>query len=236
MNVGQLLFIIILLATGFFASSWSEQTPSSEPTSTQLSSKTQTYDFSVPFGNPETAVLTVIMYHSLNCIHCKEYLEDVFPKIKEKYITTGQVYFEIRDFPIDQAALDAARLAWCRKDPQVYWEIASLLHNQLIPTEQTPSWAQSSHWCEDLTKLLIAQGFSEEECHNCLNDEQLKKKIIEESFKVQQKHHLTYTPAFIIDGKLHKDILSLEDLEKALQEKLYPKEGTSVSAKEHNAG
>lgn len=183
------------------------------------SASKQNFDPVVRFGNPDTALIKVVMYHSLNCIHCKEYLEKDFPAIKAKYIDTGKIYFEIRDYPIDRSALDAARLAWCRQDPQVYWQVAKLLHNQLDEDDPTKSWAQSADWCDEITKILTEKDFTQEECQNCLSNEALEKKIVNDCYKVQQKYKLSYTPAFIVDEELIGNKLDTQDIEKLLKDK-----------------
>ncbi len=181
---------------------------------------TKGFDPVVRFGNAETAILKVEMYHSLNCIHCKEYLQNDFPIIKEKFIDSGQVYFEIRDYPIDRSALDAARLAWCRNDPKVYWKVAELLHTHLDNEDPMSTWAQSSDWCGELIKILQSQGFTSQECQECLDNQTLRDKIINDCYQVQQKYKLAYTPAFVVDGELVGATLDVPELEKRLKKKL----------------
>lgn len=183
--------------------------------------KKDEFDPVVRFGNPDTAHLKIVMYHSLNCNHCKDYLNSIFPKIEEQYIKTGKVYFEIRDYPIDQTALDAARLAWCRNDPKVYWQVAKILHDQLDENEDKPNWSLSPKANEEIIKILEDHGFTADECTDCLKNETLKDKIIQDCYKIQKQYKLTYTPAFIVDGKLVGTMLDIPELEKLLQKKLH---------------
>jgi protein-disulfide isomerase len=176
-------------------------------------------DLAVRFGNEKTATIKIVMYHSLNCGHCKEYLETTFPKIKERYIDTGKVYFEVRDFPIDRVALDAARLAWCRNDPQVYWKIAQVLHHSLDLKNNQGDWSQSTDWCSSIIDLLSQNGFTQDECQSCLKNEALEKAIVNHCYQIQKQYNLNYTPAFLIDDKLHGSTLEIEEIEKKIEEK-----------------
>ena len=53
----------------------------------QLTAKSENY-----LGN-NNAKVTIIEYASMTCKHCADFHRDVFPKIKDKYITTGKVKF-----------------------------------------------------------------------------------------------------------------------------------------------
>lgn len=78
---------------------------------------------SVIIGNPtenseegqKNRPLRVIVYHSLNCPHCKLFKTEKLAALKEKYVDTNLVYFEFIDFPINWVSIQAAKLAWCKK-------------------------------------------------------------------------------------------------------------------------
>ena len=63
-------------------------------------------------GNKDSNVI-VIEYASMTCGHCAAFHNEVFPKLKEKYIETGKIKFIYRDYPLDQQALYASILARC---------------------------------------------------------------------------------------------------------------------------
>ena len=66
-------------------------------------------------GN-EDAKITIIAYESLTCSHCANFHKDVYPQLKKEYIDTGLVKIEFRNFPLDIAALNAAKIAQCKND------------------------------------------------------------------------------------------------------------------------
>jgi protein-disulfide isomerase len=55
------------------------------------------------------APVTIIEYASLNCGHCATFEQKVLPDLKAKYIDTRKLRFVMRDDPINERSLDAAR-------------------------------------------------------------------------------------------------------------------------------
>ncbi|WP_424004574.1 DsbA family protein [Haloarcula salina] len=50
-------------------------------------------------GDPEADV-TVAVYEDYACPHCQTYAEQVYPKVRETYISEGTIRYEFHDFPI----------------------------------------------------------------------------------------------------------------------------------------
>jgi len=50
-------------------------------------------------GDPEADV-TVAVYEDYACPHCRTYAEEVYPQVRETYISEGTVRYEFHDFPI----------------------------------------------------------------------------------------------------------------------------------------
>ena len=64
-------------------------------------------------GNKD-AKIEIIVYESLTCGHCASFHTDVYPGLKEEFIDTGLAKIEFRHFPLDYAALQAAKLSQCQ--------------------------------------------------------------------------------------------------------------------------
>ena len=79
-------------------------------------------------GNVD-AKITIIIYESLTCSHCANFHNDVFPFLKKDYLDTGLAKIEFRHFPLDIAALNAAKIAQCKNDLSLVI-IKSLYSNQ----------------------------------------------------------------------------------------------------------
>ena len=58
-------------------------------------------------GNPDAKV-KLVEYGSMTCGHCATFSEEGAPKLIEKYVKSGQVSFEFRNFVRDGADMAAA--------------------------------------------------------------------------------------------------------------------------------
>jgi protein-disulfide isomerase len=63
-------------------------------------------------GNPQAKV-AVVEFMSFTCPHCGAFAAEGFPAIRDKYVRTGKVSFEMRSALRDRADLVAATLAQC---------------------------------------------------------------------------------------------------------------------------
>ena len=61
-------------------------------------------------GN-ENAKIKIYSYQSLTCPHCAAFHAKVYPLLKKDYIDTGIVKIYFKPFPLDLAALNAAKIA-----------------------------------------------------------------------------------------------------------------------------
>ena len=62
--------------------------------------------YCIPYGNPEAKV-KITGYFSFSCPRCIEFFTEDFPKIKEKYIDTGKVFWVFHPNPTDVSTIDA---------------------------------------------------------------------------------------------------------------------------------
>ena len=169
----------------------------------------------VSIGKPY-APLTIIMYYSLTCHHCHDFQEKVLPEIKAEFIDKGLVRFVFRDFPTDQLALEGAKIAWCRgKD--YYLPIAK----KLIATQD--DWAPiDPAKLKDAEKALlkIAGEFAitTAEYRRCLANKDVEGTILRTSFEVQKTHQIKGAPAFLINGKVFGEDMTVKAIHKLLLE------------------
>jgi protein-disulfide isomerase len=173
----------------------------------------------------KSAPLKVVMFHSLNCPHCKEFKTKVLPQFKQKYIDKGLVYLEMRDFPTDPVSLAAAKLAWCKaKTPESYLKYAQIIMNnfKMDNTEKVEiDWANTDDLnvaIENLTNLLSRHNLSPEECKACLKGATpVENAILKTCMTIQKSHHLDYAPGFLINNEI---LVGLPDIEKQVDKML----------------
>ncbi len=161
------------------------------------------------------APLKIVMYHSLNCIHCKMFKDEELPKIKEKFIDNGLVCFTFVDCPIDPSALDAAKIAWEARDVEKYETVSGVLTTNYDKWAGQPDW--QNHLCQIVTQNQL---MTEVQCEQGLNDEALGKEILRIAFHAQKKYKIDYAPAFLMNGKLKQteNLLTCADIENELKQ------------------
>ncbi|NMM43224.1 DsbA family protein [Rhodospirillaceae bacterium KN72] len=143
-------------------------------------------------GDPNAPV-TIIEYASLTCPHCAAFHRETFPQIKEKYIDTGKVKLESRDFPLDERAALATLLAYCVPDDR-YFPLIDLLF------EQQHSWAVAPNLIEQLKKMAGFAGLSSEDADACFNNQALYDKVLGQRKIYSDSGAVSSTPTFYVNG------------------------------------
>ena len=139
-------------------------------------------------------MVKLVEYFSLTCHACAKFHTDVYPKIKEKYIDTGLVQIEYRDFPLDQWGLRAAALARCL-EPKYYGAMVDVL------LKQQSNLTRSENVLESLLKIGQLAGLNEKNAKACMSNEKLLDGIISVRMTGNKKHNVNTTPSFLINGE-----------------------------------
>jgi protein-disulfide isomerase len=192
-----------------------------------------TSDGGVMMGNPNAKV-HLIEIGSLTCPHCREFEETAVTPLIEKYVKTGEVSYEFRNYIRDTFDLAATLIAHCNgpesffplsramyKD-QPIWEAkiqatpqAKLEALQNLPTEQIPLAAAK---VPGLIDWAAARGVPEAKSTKCLTDQNAVTKLVDQSGSIAQTWpDFNGTPNFVINGTLNTKIANFNDLEAALK-------------------
>jgi protein-disulfide isomerase len=156
------------------------------------------------------APVTIVEYASLTCGHCAAFHNTVFPKIKEKYVDSGQVRFIMREFPLDNLAAAAAMLTRCAGGEKTYPLIEVLF-------KQQEQWAfVRGNPVPELFKVAKQAGFTQESFDKCLTDQKLLEQVTSIRSKASDKFGVNSTPTFFINGKRLQEAPSVEAFDKAL--------------------
>ena len=161
-------------------------------------------------GNVD-AKITIIAYESLTCSYCANFHNDVYPQLKKEYIDTGLVKIEFRNFPLDIAALNAAKIAQCNYDRSLEI-LGSLYSNQ-------QSWVKGSSIEEiniSLKNFLEKEGFKVN-FENCINDKEIEDFILNDRIEGAKNFNVNATPTIIINNKKFEKSLNYKNLKKSLE-------------------
>ena len=161
-------------------------------------------------GNKD-AKITIIAYESLTCSHCANFHKDVYPLLKKDYLDTGLAKIEFRHFPLDIAALNAAKVAQCNiKDSLKILE--SLYSNQ-------QSWVKGNTVVEvnkNLKKFIEKEQFNIN-FEKCINDKNIEDFVLNDRIEGTKKYKVNATPTIIINNEKFDKTLNYKNLKKALE-------------------
>ncbi len=165
----------------------------------------------IVLGDPNSKIV-VTEYFSPTCTHCAYFDKEIFPKLKKIYIDNGKIAYVIREYITNKQDLDAAILARCHKDKDLFLKFTSTL----LQTQH--SWASSRTYRDTLFNVAMVGGVSYEEYKACLDDNDLVKFLIDNSRIVSSIPGFRGTPSFFVNGILFNGSYSLEALSKAIDE------------------
>jgi protein-disulfide isomerase len=142
-------------------------------------------------GNPDAPV-TILEYASMTCPHCAHFSMDVLPEVKERLITTGKAKLIFREFPLDQLAMKASKMARCAPRDKYFDLIEVIFRNQ-------DRWIKAEDPEKSLMQLGTLAGMTEERMKTCINSQELEAAILSGLQEGQSKYAIKSTPTFIFN-------------------------------------
>ncbi len=164
-------------------------------------------------GNKDSKI-TILAYESLTCSHCADFHKDVYPKLKKNFIDKGLVKLEYRNFPLDLAAFNAAKVAQCSTDKGK--EILHFLYNN------QSEWVKGNTIEElniNLENILVSQNFGID-YNICINNKIIEDFVLEDRIEGVKKYNVSATPTIIINGEKFEKPLTYKNLQKTLEKLL----------------
>lgn len=161
------------------------------------------------------APVTIIEYASLTCPHCARFHGVVYPQLKENYIDTGKVRFEVREVYFDRPGLWGAMLARCG-DGTRYFGLTNLLY------ARQADWSRAGTAQEVVAQLgrIGAQaGLTEDQIGECLADADLAEALVARYQDHMEEHQISGTPSFVVNGTMHSN-MSYDDFVAVIEAEL----------------
>jgi protein-disulfide isomerase len=183
-------------------------------------------------GNPNAPV-KLIEYGSRTCPHCGAFAKEGLPDLKSKYIATGKVSYEFRDFAIHAPDVAAILLGQCNGPATFFPILEGMFADQentlpkletlpqsfqqglqgKTPTEQAAAWADEIGYL----KFVGQRGVPEAKGRACLADSKAIDALIKHMDEGSKRYNITGTPAFIVNGTTATDVYDWKTLEPALK-------------------
>ncbi|WP_338445550.1 thioredoxin domain-containing protein [Pelagerythrobacter marensis] len=166
-------------------------------------------------GNPD-APIKLIEYGSLTCGACANFAATGMEPLKEKYVATGRVSYELRNQVHNAFDLTLARLVRCGApesyhplSEQVWLNLPSLMEGAQANPQALEAAMQQP---EDQRFVAVAEaagfldffatrGVSRDQARQCLSDADSVEAIANNSDSQSQELNVTGTPTFIINGR-----------------------------------
>jgi protein-disulfide isomerase len=187
-------------------------------------------------GNPNAPV-KLVEYASMTCSHCAEFSETGAQPLIDKYVKSGQVSFEIRNFVRDPADLAAALLARCSGPgpffqltdqmfaAQEQWigrlqEMPPAMQQQMSamsPQQAVPAVAEQA----GLIQFARVRGVPAEKAQQCLtNQAEIDRLVQMQQQAVKELPNFPGTPTFTINGEMVENAGTWALLEPKIQDAL----------------
>lgn len=166
-------------------------------------------------GNPE-APIKLIEYGALSCSHCAEFAKEGFAAIRDKYVSSGRVSYELRFFMLNPYDVPASLLATCGSteavvplseqfwawQPNMFQNVQALGDEKLNaigalpPPRQIPAVAEAA----GMTEFFASRGIARDQANACLADTARAKALADQTEAATKQFNVTGTPTFIING------------------------------------
>ena len=151
--------------------------------------------------NSSNSIVIVKVFSSLTCPHCADFHGVIYKKLEKEYINVGKVKFEHRAFPLDLAALNAEKILQCKVDPQTNMNFLTEIY------KEQNKWAVGSDIKvinESIKKIGIKFNLTENQMNNCLADNDLEEKILNERIESQKNYNVKSTPTIYLNKKKYE--------------------------------
>ena len=182
-------------------------------------------------GNPNAAI-KLVEYGARSCPTCGAFAREAYKPLTEKYVSTGKVSFEFRDFAVHGAPdLAAAVLGRCN-GPATFFPLleamyqdqaATLARMQAIPQaeqarlQSIPPLQAVTGWADaaGFVDFVKQRGVPEARARQCLADQ----KLLQEVVKITEEGGavVTGTPTFLINGEKVENAVTWAQIEAALK-------------------
>lgn len=165
-------------------------------------------------GNPN-APIKLIEFGALSCSHCAAFSKEGFPKLRDEYIASGRVSYELRLFLLNALDMPAALLATCGSPEAViplseqFWEwqpnmFANLQKDDAafqqvsnLPVEQRfAGIAQLG----GMSEFFASRGIAAAQGSACLADTAKATKLATTNDQWSKEYDITGTPTFFLNG------------------------------------
>jgi len=136
----------------------------------------------------------IVVFSDFQCPFCGRFATETWPKIRDKYVTAGNVLFAFKHLPLEihSLAKPLAEVAECARRQDKFW----LFHDYVFSRPTTPSLADVDQWAS-------ASGVQRKEYEQCRA--RTAPVLVAASASEASALNVSGTPTFFV-GKLNGDM------------------------------
>jgi protein-disulfide isomerase len=167
-------------------------------------------------GNPQ-APIKLVEFGALSCSHCAEFSDKSTAELRDKFVASGRVSYELRLFMLNALDMPAALLVTCGAPEAVpglaeqFWawqpnmfeslQKAGDAQMQAISAQKPPANFVSLAQISGMTQFITSRGIAADQASACLADTKKATELAQETQTASTKYEITGTPTFMIDGE-----------------------------------
>jgi protein-disulfide isomerase len=184
-------------------------------------------------GNPNAPV-KLLEYASITCPHCRDFTKNASEPLREKYVKTGKVSYEYRNFVLNPLDVAATLVARCQGADTFFPFVEQLYATQMewvgkfnSIDEKKLQGLGALPQAEQFKQLVLlsglqdffkAHGVPEERINSCLANKASLDELIKIRDKANTDDKVDGTPNFFIDGVKQEGVYDWATLETKLRE------------------
>lgn len=182
-------------------------------------------------GNPN-APIKLVEYGALSCSHCALFAQESFGKMRDDYVASGRVSYELRYFMLNALDIPASLLAACGSteaviplseqfwawQPKMFENMQGADKAKLSAIDALPKDKQLAAISDvaGMTDFFASRGIARDQAAACLADTAKAKALADQTQKASEEFNVSGTPTFIINGS-NVGSMEWKELEPKLQ-------------------
>ena len=192
----------------------------------------KTADGGYRMGNPK-APIKLVEYGALSCSHCALFAKESYEELRNDYIDSGRVSYELRYFMLNPYDVSASLLATCGSteaviplseqfwawQPHMFENVQAAGDARLKAIGEMPKEQQIAALANvsGMIDFFASRGIARDQAKSCLADTAKAKALASQTEKATTEYNISGTPTFIINGSVVGSMV-WKELETKLQE------------------
>ena len=177
---------------------------------------TKTPEGGYRMGNP-AAPIKLVEYGSLTCPHCAEVAEKGSAELRDKFVASGRVSFEFRNFVRDPIDVTAALLTRCGTPEGFFARTDQAFTNQPVMLAKVQKVGEAAYTAAmqrpddqrllamaeltGLTDFFAARGIARDQAKACLTNTAEAQALAKRTQDQSTEYKIEGTPTFLVNGE-----------------------------------